>query len=192
LLFYRPLQRVTDQRARALFVRVAPGGQQMEAVVARALQEMEPGLPFVRVQWLGAALDPQIRPWRLGAAVFTALGALAFVIASFGLYGALAYAVAQRTREIGLRVAVGARRSDIVRLLANDGLAIALTGALIGVAISLVGGRWIADLLFNVSPRDPAALVVASGSLVSSALLAALVSSRRATRVDPTVALRAE
>jgi predicted permease len=192
LLFYRPLPRNADDRQRALFVRVAPGGRRMGAAITRAVQMLEPGLPFVRVQTLGDALDPQIRPWRLGAAVFTAFGVLAALLAALGLYGALSYAVIQRTREIGVRVAVGARAWDVVCLVVRDGLGVALAGVLVGAAISLAGGRWIASLLFHVSPRDPAVFAAVGASLLATALLAALVPSRRAGRVDPVVALRAE
>jgi predicted permease len=192
LLFYRPLPRHGDDDERALFIRVAAGDRGTRAAVARAIQAMEPSLPFVRVQTLGDALDPQIRPWRLGASVFTAFGALAVLLAALGLYGALSYAVVQRTREIGVRVAVGARASDVVRLVLGDGLRLALAGVLVGTTISLAGGRWIASLLFDVSPRDPSVFAAVSASLLAVALLAALVPSWRATRVDPVVALRAD
>jgi ABC-type antimicrobial peptide transport system permease subunit len=153
---------------------------------------VEPNLPFVRVQTLGDALDPQIRPWRLGASVFTAFGVVALVLAAFGLYSALAYAVVQRTREIGVRVAVGARARDVVRLVVADAAGLAVIGIVAGVAISLAAGRWMANLLFDVSPRDPAVFAAVGGTLLGVALLAALVPSRRAIRVDPVVALRAE
>jgi predicted permease len=193
LLFYQPLPRSADDRAPgALFVRVAPGSRGVRAAVTRAVQTLEADLPFVRVQTLGDALDPQIRPWRLGATVFTTFGVLSVALAAMGLYGALSYVVAQRTREIGVRLAVGARARDVVRLVIRDGLGVVVAGILIGVAISLAGGQWIAGLLFDVSPRDPAVFAAVGVSLLGAALVAALVPSRRATRVDPVVALRAE
>jgi predicted permease len=192
LLFYRPLPRDADDGGRALFVRVARGDRGVGVAATRAIQALEPGLPFVHVQTLGDALDPQIRPWRLGASVFTAFGALAVLLAALGLYSALSYAVMQRTREIGVRVAVGARPSDVVQLVVGDGLRLALAGVLVGTTINLAAGRWIASLLFEVSPRDPAVFGAVGASLLAVALLAALVPSRRATRVDPVVALRSD
>lgn len=191
-LFYRPLKRNADDRARALLIRVATGDRGTGVAAMRAIQALEPSLPFVRVQTLGDALDPQIRPWRLGASVFTAFGALAVLLAALGLYGALSYAVMQRTREIGVRVAVGARTSDVVQLVLRDGFGLALAGILVGTTVNVAAGPWIASLLFDVSPRDPAVFVAVSASLLTAALLAALVPSRRATRVDPVVALRAD
>jgi predicted permease len=192
MFLYRPLPRIPDDEARALFVRVAPGDRRTPALVTQTLRGVEPNLPFVRVQTLGDALDPQIRPWRLGASVFTAFGVVALVLAAFGLYSALAYAVVQRTREIGVRVAVGARARDVVRLVVADAAGLAVIGIVAGVAISLAAGRWMANLLFDVSPRDPAVFAAVGGTLLGVALLAALVPSRRAIRVDPVVALRAE
>jgi predicted permease len=192
LLFYRPLPRIAEDQARALFVRVTADDGRMRATVTRTLQGLERDLPFVRVQTLGDALDPQIRPWRLGASVLTVFGAVAILLAALGLYGALSHAVAQRTREIGVRVAVGARRTDVVRLVVRDALGLAMAGILAGTSISLAVSRSIADLLFDVSPQDPLVLAVVCSWLLMVAVFAALVPSWRAVRVDPVLALRAE
>ena len=95
----------------------------MEQTLRRALLELEPALPFVDVRVLGDALDPQMRPWRLGAAVFTAFGLVAALLAALGLYAAVAYAVAQRTREIGVRIAVGASARQVAGLILGEGVA---------------------------------------------------------------------
>jgi putative ABC transport system permease protein len=153
---YRPLARNSDEGARALFVRVGTDDRTTGPAVARAIQAMEPDLPFLRVRMLGDALDPQIRPWRLGASIFTAFGVFAALLASVGIYGALSYAVTQRTREIGVRLAVGAQTWDIVRLVIGDGIGVVLAGLVLGVTINVAIGHWIASLLFEVSPRDPA------------------------------------
>jgi len=192
LLFYRPLPLDDDDGERALFVRVTPGDRQRQAALTRAVQALEPALPFVRVQALGDALDPQIRPWRLGASVLMAFGVLAVVLAALGLYGALSYAVVQRMREMGVRVALGARTLDVVSLVVRDGLRVALAGIVVGLGICLAAGPWFADLLFDVSPRDPLVLTAVAASLLVVALLAALVPSRQAMKADPVVALRAE
>jgi predicted permease len=194
LLFYRPLSRSNaDDGRRALFVRVAPGGQGMSAaVLTRVVQALEPDLPFVRVQRLGDAFDRQIRPFRLGATVFTLFSVFAALLAALGLYGAVSHAVMQRTREIGVRIALGARSLDVVHLVVRDALGVVLAGLVAGTMINLAGGRWITNLLFDVSPRDPTVFAAVGASLLVTALLAALVPSFRATRVDPVVALRTD
>jgi len=192
LLFYRPLSRQSDDGERALFVRIATDSGDTRASVTRALQALESDLPFVRTQMLGDAVDRQIRPWRLGVAIFTAFGVLALLLSALGLYAALSYAVAQRTHEIGVRVAIGARRTDIVRLVVGDSVRVALAGIIAGTAISLAAARWIESLLFDVSPYDPAVMALVSTWLLATALLAALVPSWRATRIDPVTALRAD
>jgi predicted permease len=192
MLLYRPLPRDAGEGARALFVRLGADDRRTGVAVTRAIQAMQPNLPFVRVQTLGDALDPQIRPWRLGASVFTAFGVFAALLASLGLYGSLSYAVTQRTREIGVRLAVGARASDIVSLVIRDGLGVVLAGLLLGMTINVAAGRWIASLLFEVSPRDPAVFTAVGALILGAGLVAAVIPSRRATCVDPVEALRAQ
>jgi putative ABC transport system permease protein len=191
LLFYRPLSRNADDGERALFVRLQANSGDRAAVTG-ALQALESDLPFVRTQMLGDAFDRQIRPWRLGVAIFTAFGMLALFLSALGLYAALSFSVAQRTHEIGVRVAIGARRSDVIRLVVGDSVRVALAGIIAGMAISLAAGRWIGNLLFDVSPYDPVVIAIVGSSLLATALLAALIPSWRATRVDPVTALRAD
>ncbi|AHG88864.1 permease [Gemmatirosa kalamazoonensis] len=191
LWLYVPLD-PTDVGDRVLLVRAAPGARGMERTVERVLRELDPGLPYVDVHRLGDALDPQIRPWRIGAAVFTAFGALAALLAALGLYAAVAYAVAQRTREIGVRIALGAARPAVARLVVGDGLRIAAVGVGMGLVLALVGARWVADLLFDTSPREPTVIAAVAVSLLGVAAAASLVPARRATRVNPTEALRAD
>jgi hypothetical protein len=188
---YTPLDPAATDR-RVLLVRPAPGAPAPDATIRRALRELDPALPYVDVQTLGDVLDPQVRPWRLGAAVFTAFGALAALLAALGLYTAVAYAVAQRTREIGVRVAVGASTPSVVRLVLGDGVRVALAGVAAGLALALLGGRWIADLLFDTSARDGTVLGGVGAALLVVALLASVVPARRAARVSPTEALRAD
>jgi ABC-type antimicrobial peptide transport system permease subunit len=137
-------------------------------------------------------LDPQMRPWRLGATLFTTFGVLAMLLAVLGLYSAVAYAVTQRTREIGVRMAVGATAANVVRLILGDGARIAVAGIVGGVALALIGGPFIADLLFEVSPRDPVVLALVGAGVLLATTLASLLPARRAARVDPVTALRVE
>ena len=191
LYYYEPLVR-EDPRAGALLVRVAPGATRVGDALRRSLAEREPGLPFVRIETLAEALEPQIRPFRVGATVFTAFGTIAMVLAALGLYSALAYGVAQRKREWGVRMAIGAATRDIVGLVLSEGLRVALVGLGGGLIVAIVASRWVGDLLFDVSPRDPVVLSAVAIVIVAVAVLASLVPARRAANVAPMDALRAD
>src|SRR5688572_26628772 len=133
-----------------------------------------------------------MRPWRLGATMFTAFGALGLLIAMVGLFSALAYAVSQRRREFGVRVALGARSSGIVGMVLGQGLRLAIMGLAIGLLIALVAGGQLAPLLLGVGPRDPLVALGVALALGVTALLAGLIPAWRASRVDPAEALRSE
>jgi len=184
-----PLEATDD---RVLLVRVAPGARGVDATVGRALRELDPTVLYVDAEWLGDALAPELRPWRLGAAVFTAFGILAALLAALGLYTAMAYAVAQRTRELGVRAAMGARAASIVRLVFGDALRVTAAGIVAGLAIALVGGRWIGGLLFDTSARDPLVFAAVAAALLLASLAAGLAPARRAARVSPMEAMRGE
>lgn len=177
---------------RALLVRITPGLGPMDRSLRQALQELDAGLPFVRVETLGEALNPQIRPWRLGAAVFTAFGILAMVLAMVGLWSSVSYAVSQRTNEFAVRLAIGAQRTSLMALVLGDGLRNALTAIAAGMAIAAAASGFIADLLFEVSPRDPAVFGGVAGAVLAVATLATLLPAWRATRIQPIEALRAD
>jgi predicted permease len=138
------------------------------------------------------ALEPEYRPWRLGATLFLLFGALAGVVAAVGVYSTVAYNVSQRTHEFGVRVALGAQVRDVVRHVLGDGLRTVVVGILIGVLLSLAAGKLVAALLYGVSPRDPVALTTVAVVLLVVAALAAFVPALRASRVDPLAALRSD
>lgn len=171
---------------------MAIGAPGLRGTLGRVLHELDAGLPYVEVQTLGDALAPEIRPWRLGAAVFTAVGAIAALLATLGLYTAISYAVTQRTREIGVRVALGASAPSVVQLVLGDGIRIAAVGIAAGLGLALLGGRWVAELLFDTSPRDPTVLAAVALALLTVATAASILPARRAVRVDPTEALRTD
>jgi len=137
-------------------------------------------------------LEPNVRPWRLGATMFALFGGLALLLAAVGLYSVIAYNVTQRSHELGVRIALGAQGRDVLRLVVGSGLRVAIAGIVIGGGIALVAGRFIAPLLYRVSPNDPLIYVTAAVTLLAVAMLASLIPARRATRVDPNVALRAD
>jgi ABC-type antimicrobial peptide transport system permease subunit len=151
-----------------------------------------PGISYVTVTPLEKLLEPNLRPWQLGAKMFALFGVLALLLAAVGLYSVIAYNVTQRSHELGVRIALGAQAADVLRLVLTSGLRVAVLGIVIGGAIALFAGRFIAPLLYHVSPRDPLTYAVAAGTLLVVAVAASLVPALRATRVDPNVALRAD
>jgi putative ABC transport system permease protein len=117
---------------------------------------------------------------------------LAIVLAAVGLYSVISYNVAQRTHELGVRRALGAQATDVIRLVVTDGLRLAAVGVAIGVAGAFYAGKWVKPLLFNVSPTDPWVFAIVAVSLVLVALAASWIPARRASRVEANVALRSD
>jgi putative ABC transport system permease protein len=113
-------------------------------------------------------------------------------VAAVGLYSVIAYNVAQRTHELGVRVALGARTPDVVRLIVGEGIRVSLTGVALGTIAALFAVRWVGPLLFDVSPKDPAVFMIVGITLLAVAVLASVVPAWRASRVEPTIALRAD
>ncbi|MGB7217323.1 MAG: ADOP family duplicated permease [Vicinamibacterales bacterium] len=177
---------------RALLVRTATGAAPMDAALRRALQELDSDLPFVSIETLDEALNPQIRSWRLGAAVFTAFGVLAMTLAMVGLWSSVSYAVSQRTREFAIRLAMGAEPTALLRLVLLDGLRNAAVAIAAGVTIAAFASRFIADLLFNVSPRDPVVFGATAVAVLAVAAAASLLPAWRSTRIHPADVLRTD
>jgi putative ABC transport system permease protein len=170
----------------------APGSLAPVAAAVRA--EVQPRLAGkpVRIQTLTAQLERSLTRERLMAAVATAFGALALTLAAVGLYGLLAYWVARRTQEIGIRVALGAQRSTVLRLVLSDALRMLALGIAFGVPAAWALARYVSSLLFGLTTTDPTTIAVAAGVLTLTGLAAASAPARRATRVNPLVALRTE
>jgi predicted permease len=158
----------------------------------RALQPLVPGAAYVSVRAMADLVAPELRPWQLGATLFTAFGALGLLVAAVGLYSVLAYDVAQRHHDIGVRLALGARAGDVLRAVVARGVRVAAAGVALGLAVALVVVRYAADLLFDVPPRDPATFGAVLVLLLAVAAVAGLVPGWRAARVDPTEALRGD
>jgi ABC-type antimicrobial peptide transport system permease subunit len=137
-------------------------------------------------------LEPQIRPWRLGATIFVAFGALALVVAAVGTYSVIAYAVSQRAHEMSVRVALGARAADLLRLIVGQGVRLAVLGVVCGSVVAIVASHVIASLLYETSARDPLIVGAVALLLVLVATIASGIPAWRATRADPVVALRSD
>ncbi len=193
LQFYLPLaQREKRITPAVVFLHTAGLGKTAEAAVRREVQALSADLPYADVLPMAALVDPNIQPWRLGATVFSLLGLLALVVAVLGLYGIVAYDVARRAPEMAIRAAMGAPGRRVVGLVVGDALRLALTGVALGGVGALLAGRAVAPLLYKVSPHDPTVLLGVAGVLLAAAAAAAVVPARRASRVDPATALRAE
>jgi putative ABC transport system permease protein len=144
------------------------------------------------VRPLSELLDPQLRPFRLGASMFSFFGALALLLAAVGIYGVLAFLVRHRTSEIGIRMALGAMPQDILRLIVWQGMKFVGLGLVIGIGAALRLSRVVRSLLFEVTPTDVWSYAGASGVLIVVALAACMVPAWRAARVDPSISLRYE
>jgi putative ABC transport system permease protein len=188
-------QPLTGARPRipfGLFVRVSGHAGDYSDRVRRALQVEMPGASYLTTLPFADIVSGVQESWRIGATMFAALGGLALVLAAVGLYSVIAYGVAQRSHELGVRIALGARASRLVSLIVRDGVRLAAAGVVIGAAIALASGRWIAPLLFQERPSDPAVYATVAFTLIGVALAACLVPALRAARVDPNIALRSD
>jgi ABC-type antimicrobial peptide transport system permease subunit len=160
--------------------------------VRRAVMAVDRNVSIFRVKTLRAQTEDSLVRERLLATVSGFFGGLALVLALLGLYGLMAYAVAQRTAEIGIRMALGARREQIVWMTLRETLLLAGTGIALGVPLALWLSRFAKALLFGVGATDPATIAIAVSALIGVAALAGYLPARKASRIDPTVALRYE
>ena len=190
-LIYMPRSSIRGMTDFHVVIRARPGVNPMQGAVVAA-RGLDPLLAPPAMKSVQQSLYEAFAQTRFTMLLMIAFAGIAVVLSAIGLYGVIAYAVAQRTREIGIRIALGATKRDIGRRIAGQGLS--LVG--IGLAIGLVGGVFAAKLigamLFGVTARDPLVLTSTSVVLASVALLATLIPMRRATRVDPAIAMRAD
>jgi len=175
-------------------VRPAAGQANLADDVRSAIIAAAPGLPLFSARTYSAHVGSSIEYWilRLGAAMFTAFGAMAMVVALVGIYGVLSYAVARRTREIGIRMAIGATPRGVVRMIVGEGLTMTLAGVAIGWLLGLGIGQLLASIFVDMSAFDTVIFAAVPTGFLSAALFAAWLPARRATRINPLNALRAE
>jgi predicted permease len=189
---YIPIAQTPADRLGQITMEIRTNGHAAAAMagVRRQIQTLERDLPLVGVETQQELVAESVGTERLLAALCGSFAVLALVLACVGLYGVLAYSVAQRTREIGIRFALGARPGDLLRLVLGQGVRLAALGIVIGLAAAPAAARVLASLLFGVGPTDPLTLAGASLALLVVSVLACYIPARRAMRVDPLVALR--
>jgi predicted permease len=190
--FYVPWDQTRRLRSATLLVRPRGDASRVLSAVRQELIALDPTITFVDAALLQDRVEPQVRPWMLGATMFSVMGVLALVVAAVGLYSVMAYFVTHRAHEIGIRVALGARPADIVRLVVRSGLALAVGGIVIGFGMALLASRFIEPLLFDTSARDPAVFAVVTVTLMGVAACATVIPAIRARRIDPVEAMRTE
>jgi predicted permease len=190
-IVYVPYAQLSGDFPTTLEVRVTRPIGEMTAVLEALLREKLPGSP-IALRTLSAQVDATTVQERLMATLATGFGVLALVLACVGLYGLLAYSVVRRTREIGIRMALGARRGRVVAMVLGGAFRLTSVGLVAGLVAATFASRSVASMLFGVTPADPAALAGATLALVAAALLAAWLPARRASVVNPLEALRHE
>ncbi|HEX8140380.1 MAG TPA: ABC transporter permease [Pyrinomonadaceae bacterium] len=175
-----------------LYVRTEADPTTVLATVRREVQAIDPNLPLVAVSTISEVLNQVLWAPRMGAVLLAVFGLLALILAAVGIYGVLGYTVTQRTHEIGLRMALGAQRSDVLKMVVRQGMILTLIGVAVGVGVAFVLTRFMESMLYGVAATDPVTFIGVPLVLALVALLACLIPARRATRVDPMIALRHE
>ena len=189
--YYVPLaQKQVGGSMRTLLVRVSGDPARVVASLRRQLATIAPGLPWVEIQSLESLVDPQRQSWRLGAVVFSIFGVGATAIAALGLYAMIAYDVARRRREFGIRLALGAARGHVVRLVMADGIVLVAAGLALGCTVAFAAGPYLQALLYHVSAHDPVVFVAVIGGLLTTAVVACAIPSSRAARINPVKTLQ--
>jgi putative ABC transport system permease protein len=181
-----------DWHAMNVAVRTHADPASLTSAVLAQVHSLDPGLAVANIRTMTQVIRSSLAGPRFNAILLGIFASLALFLAAIGVYGVLAYAVARRTHEIGIRMALGARKGDVLKLVLGDGLRLAIIGVAIGLAGALGLTRFLSSLLYGVKPTDPLTLAALSLLLIAVALLASYIPARRAAKVDPMVALRCE
>jgi hypothetical protein len=193
--YFLPMGTVTDEYGmapRALFIRADGDPRSLLPMIRSELQGLDPGIRYAHVRLQQDLIDPELRSWTLGATMFSLFGLLALLVAMVGLYSVLAFDVARRTRELGIRSAMGATRPRLVAMVLRTALGVSGMGISLGLLLAFLSANRLGPLLYETSPRDPLVLLGASLILLLVAILAGTLPALAASRVDPMGALSAE
>jgi putative ABC transport system permease protein len=188
---YLPMAQST-RRNMSLAVRTSGDPVQMVAAVRGEVRAADKEIPISNLQMMERLVDKSVAPRRFNMLLLGVFALVGLALAAVGLYGVMSYTVTQRTREIGVRMAMGAQRADVLRLVVGEGMKLALIGAFLGLGGALAMTRLLKTLLFGVSTTDPLTFIVIAAALIIVTLAACFVPARRATKLDPLVALRHE
>jgi predicted permease len=175
-----------------MYVRTTDDPEALAGVLRRELQSLDARVSFATVRPMTLLIEPQLAPWRIGTFIFTLFGIIGALLAAVGLYGVVSFVVAQRTREFGVRIALGAQSGDVLQLVLRQGARLVAAGLVAGAIVAALSTRLFVSLMFGVSALDPLVYVGMAGLLALIALAAASVPALRATKVDPIEALRSE
>jgi putative ABC transport system permease protein len=189
--YYLPLAQ-RPQSSMILAVRSVQDSRGLASAIRREIQSIDPDQPIANVRTLENVTADSVAPRRMSMVLLGAFAGIALLLAGVGVYGVISYLVVQRTHEIGVRMALGAQVRDVLRLVVKQGMNPVLLGLVIGLAATFGAGHLIAAQLYQISPHNPLLIAATAAALAIAALLACLIPARRATRVDPIVALRAE
>jgi predicted permease len=190
-LIYLPvLQAIDELRSLTLAVRTTGDPSALEPTLSKEARGAGPDILITNVATLASQVDQSLLEERLVSTLASFFGVLALLLASIGLYGSMSYSVARRTHEIGIRMALGASGTGVVRLVLWDAILTIAAGVAIGVPVAIAGGKYVRSQLFGLSPADPLTLSLACLALAAVALFAGYLPARRASRVDPMAALR--
>jgi predicted permease len=178
------------ERDLSVMLRTSLPAALLEPRIRREIQSIDPGLPVFNVSSMNAVIDASLASRRFSAQLVGGFAAVALLLASIGIYGLLAYMVGQRSREIGLRMALGAERTDILKLIVTKGVLLSIIGIIAGLIFSAPAASMMASLLYGVRPHDPVVFLAVPLLLFAVAALASYLPARRATKLDPMLALR--
>jgi putative ABC transport system permease protein len=188
---YQPLTQ-RHESGMVLLVRMSGDPVLYIPAIRREVQALEHNLPLTNVRTLTELLGLSLFPARMEAILLGGFGLLALLLAAVGLYGVMSYSVARRTREIGIRIALGAERSDVLRLVLREGMTLVTIGIILGLIVAFAVTRLLTGFLSGISPTDPLAFIAIASFLTVVALAASFIPAYRATKIDPLIALRYE
>jgi len=176
----------------SVVVKSSAGGLSLAPAIVNAVHELDANVPVSEIRSMSEVMEVSTTERRLTMLLLMIFSIVALVLASVGIYGVIGYSVTQRTQEIGIRMALGAQRRDVLRMVVGNAMLLALVGIALGATGAFVLTRLMTKLLFSVEPQDPATFIVVALLLAAVAALASYLPGRRATHVDPLTALRAQ